>query len=418
MNRVVVTGLGVIAPAGKNKDVFYDNLVHGRCFIERVENFDVSLFNSKIAAQVMDFNPLDYGLNDHERMDRYVQFGIAAAREAVKDSGIDLSRIDPYKCGVILANAICGTRYMEEEFLLVTDWGKKPIDSRKGRKYLYDAATFNTTSVEIASDYGLRGICCTVPTGCAAGTDSIGFGYELIKDGQQDMVIAGANEAPVTPITFGAFDVINAISKRNDDPHQASRPFDKERDGFVVSEAAGILMLENLDHALKRGAHIYCEIIGYGTYCNAFHMTDLPMDGKAMTQCITSTFKDAGIAKEKIDYINTHGSSTPQNDIFETNAYKAFFGDYAYKLPISSIKGSMGHPLAAANAVESVLCSMIFEHNVLPPTINQKKPDPQCDLDYIPNKARDKKINYILKTSSGFAGIHSCLIFKRFEGGK
>ena len=416
MKRVVVTGIGIICGAGETKEEFYKNLIDGKPCVERVDNFDVSLFNSKIASQDLGFDPLKFGIKDHERMDRYVQFSIAAAKQAVEDSNIDGNSIDHYRAGVVLANAICGTRWMEEEFLLVTDWGKNPIDPRKGRPYLYDASMFNTPSTEIAAIYGLKGINCTISTGCTAGTDSVGFAYELIREGRQDMIVAGAGEAPITPITFGAFDVINAISKRNDEPHKASRPFDKQRDGFVLSEASGILVLEELEHARKRGAPIYCEIIGYGTSCNAYHMTDLPEDGMAMVNCLEETFKDAGLDREKIDYINTHGSSTRQNDVFETNAYKAFFKDKAYQIPISSIKSMTGHPLAAANATEAVLCSMVFQENVLPPTINQEEADPRCDLDYIPNKAREKKVDYILKTSSGFSGIHSSMIFKRWEG--
>jgi beta-ketoacyl-acyl-carrier-protein synthase II len=415
MRRVVITGIGVISAAGEDKDTFYNNLIAGKPFIERVENFDVSLFVSKIASQDLAFDPLKFSIKDHGRMDRYVQFAIASAKQAVEDAKIDFKRIDARRCGVILANAICGTRFMEEEFLLVTDWGKKLIDPRKGRPYLYDAAMFNTPSSEISAIYHTQGLNCTVSTGCTAATDSLGFSFELIREGRQDVIIAGGSEAPVCPITFGAFDVVNVLAKNNDEPHKASRPFDNKRNGFVISEGAGILVLEELGHAKKRGAHIYGELIGYGTSCNAFHMTDLPEDGEAMERCIKDAIKDAGIKNEDIDYINTHGSSTRQNDIFETNAYKAVFGDYAYKLPISSVKSMIGHPLAAANAVESVLCAMIFEKGYLPPTINQEEPDPKCDLDYIPNVKRQYTPNYILKTSSGFSGIHSSIIFKSWR---
>lgn len=413
--RVVITGIGVIAPCGEDKDTFYTNLIEGKPCVERVENFDVSLFNSKIAAQDLDFDPLAFGIQDHYRMDRYVQFAIAAAKQAVTDSKIDFEKENTRRCGIVLANAICGTRFMEEEFLLVTDWGKNPIDPRKGRPYLYDAAMFNTPSAEVSALFGLCGMNCTVSTGCTAGTDSLGFAFELIRDGRQEVVVAGASEAPITPITFGAFDVVNVLSKRNDDPHRASRPFDNKRDGFVISEAAGVLILEELEHAQKRGAFIYGEIMGYGTSCNAYHMTDLPEDGEAMVRCIEDSIADAGISKQDIDYINTHGSSTRQNDVFETSAYKTVFGDYAYKLPISSVKSMIGHPLAAANAIESVLCCMIFQKGYLPPTINQEEKDPRCDLDYIPNKKRKYLPNYILKTSSGFSGIHSSIIFKRWK---
>jgi beta-ketoacyl-acyl-carrier-protein synthase II len=415
MRRVVITGLGIISAAGEDKDVFYENLIAGKPCIERVENFDVSIFVSKIASQALGFDPLKFGIREHQRMDRYVQFAIAAAKQAVEDTQINFKELNQRRCGVALANAICGTRFMEEEFLLVTDWGKNPIDPRKGRPYLYDAAMFNTPSAEIAGLYGTQGINCTVSTGCTAGTDSLGFAYELIRDGRQDVIIAGASEAPVTPITFGAFDVVNVLAKNNQEPHKASRPFDNKRNGFVISEAAGILILEELEHAKKRGAAIYAEIIGYGTSCNAYHMTDLPEDGEPMAKSIEYAISDAGIKKEDIDYINAHGSSTKQNDVFETDAYKQVFAEGAYNIPISSIKSMIGHPLAAANAAESVLCSMIFQRGYLPPTINQEEPDPKCDLDYIPNTKRELMPEIILKTSSGFSGIHSSIIFKRWK---
>ncbi|MDD5155331.1 MAG: beta-ketoacyl-[acyl-carrier-protein] synthase family protein, partial [Candidatus Omnitrophica bacterium] len=284
------------------------------------------------------------------------------------------------------------------------------------RPDLYDAAMFNTPSIEISARYGLKGICNTLSTGCTAGTDSLGFALETIQDGEQDIMVTGASEAPITPITFGAFDVVNVLSHHyNDRPESASRPFDNKRDGFVISEGAGILIMEELAHALKRNAHIYAEVAGFGTSCNAFHMTDLPADGTAMANCINLALKDANLKPQEIDHINAHGSSTRMNDIFETSAYKMVFGDYAYKLPASSLKSMIGHPLAAANAVELTICSMIFAQNLLPPTINQEEKDPLCDLDYIPNEARGKKVNTILKTSSGFSGIHSALVIKRFK---
>lgn len=413
--RVVVTGIGVIAACGEDKETFYENLIEGRSFIEKVENFDVSLFNSKIASQDLGFDPLKFEIRDFGRMDRYVQFSLAAAKQAVEDARIDFKKTDRRRCGVVLSNAICGTRFMEEEFLFVTDWGKNPIDPRKGRPYLYDAAMFNTPSAEISAVYNTQGMNCTVSTGCTGATDALGFSFELISEGRQDCVISGGTEAPITPITFGAFDVVNVLSKRNDQPHKASRPFDNKRDGFVISEAAGVLILEELEHARKRSAPIYAEILGYGTSCNAFHMTDLPDDGEAMERCMREAIEDSQVKIEDIGYINAHGSSTRQNDIFETAAYKSVLGDYAYKVPISSIKSMIGHPLAAANAVESVLCCMVFKRGYLPPTINQEEPDPKCDLDYIPNKKRQLMPEYILKTSSGFSGIHSSLVFKKWK---
>lgn len=416
--RVVITGLGVISPNGIGKDNVWQAMSSGKSAVKLVDGFDVSIFNTKIAAEVRDFDPFKFGLTHEEvmRMDRYVQFGVVAADMAIKDSGIDFSKVDLERAGVCLANAICGTKYMEEEFALVTDDGKNPIDPSRVRPDLYDAAMFNTPSIEISAKYGLKGICNTLSTGCTAGTDSLGFGLETIQDGDEDLMICGAAEAPITPVTFGAFDVISVLSVRNDNPEAASRPFDNKRDGFVLSEGAGILILEELNHALKRNAHIYAEVIGFGTGCNAYHMTDLPSDGTAMANCINLALKDAVIKPQEVDYINAHGSSTHMNDIFETAAYKMVFGDYAYKVPASSLKSMIGHPLAAANAVELTVCAMIFEKNLLPPTINQEEKDPLCDLDYISNEARAKKVNTIIKTSSGFSGIHSTLVIKRFGG--
>ncbi len=415
--RVVITGIGVISPNGIGKENVWKAMSGGKSGVSLVTEFDVSAFNTKIAAQVKDFDPFKLGLShdDAMRMDRYVQFGVAGANMALADSGLDLRQVDPERVGVCLANAICGTKYMEEEFALVTDNGKNPIDPSKVRPDLYDAAMFNTPSIEISAKYGLKGICNTLSTGCTAGTDSLGFALETIQDGEHDIMFAGAAEAPLTPITFGAFDVVSVLSARNDEPEKASRPFDNKRDGFILSEGAGILILEELEYAKKRGARIYCEVLGFGTSCNAFHMTDLPADGSAMAKCVELALKDAQVKPTGIDYINAHGSSTRMNDIFETSAYKMIWGDYAYKLPISSLKSMIGHPLAAANAIELTVCAMIFQKNILPPTINQEEKDPKCDLNYIPNEAIKKKINTMIKTSSGFSGVHSSLVLRRLE---
>lgn len=415
--RVVVTGLGVISPSGIGIKEFWGNISGGLSAVKKVTNFDVAQFNSQIAAQVEEFVPQQFGLSAEEaqRMDRYVQFAVAAAKMAVEDAALDFSRMDKKRIGVILANAISGTRYMEEEFVRVTHNGQKPIDPRLVRPDLYDASMFNTPSSEISNLWKLNGVCTTVSTGCTAGTDSVGLSFEMIQDGTLDIVITGASEAPITPITFGAFDVINVLSVHNDEPAKASRPFDGKRNGFIIAEGCGILILEELEHAMRRRAPIYAEVLGYGTCNNAFHMTDLPADGEAMAECIQLALADAGITPDKIEYINAHGSSTQQNDVFETAAYKKVFQDYAYQIPISSLKSMFGHPLAAANAVELVACALIFKHDFLPPTINQEVPDPRCDLDYIPNTGRTEKVEHILKTSSGFSGLHSSLILKRRE---
>ncbi len=416
--RVVVTGVGVISPNGIGNEACWKGMVNGVSGIKRVTEFDVSMFMTQVAAQVRDFDPHKLGLTNDEalRMDRYVQFAMVGARMALEDSKLNLSKVNKERMGVSLANAICGTKYMEEEFALVTDSGREPIDPAKVRPDLYDAAMFNTPSIELSSRHGFKGICNTLSTGCTAGTDSLGFGLETIQDGEADIMLCGAAEAPITPITFGAFDVVNVLSARNDEPEKASRPFDKKRDGFVLSEGAGILVMEELGHALKRNARIYAEVLGFGTSCNAFHMTDLPADGTAMANCINLALQDAGVKISEIDYINAHGSSTRMNDIFETSAYKMVFGDYAYKMPISSLKSMIGHPLAAANAVELVVCMMIYERGIIPPTINQEEKDALCDLDYVPNTARRKKVDIILKTSSGFSGVHSSLVMRRYNG--
>ncbi|OGP81585.1 MAG: beta-ketoacyl synthase [Deltaproteobacteria bacterium RBG_16_54_11] len=415
--RVVVTGLGVIAPSGIGLEEFWRNISGGVSAVKKVTNFDVSKFNSQVAAQVEDFSPEEFGLSEKtaQRMDRYVQFAVAAARMAVEHAMLDFNKVDRRRVGVILANAISGTKYMEEEFLRVTNNGKEPIDPRLVSPDLYDASMFNTPSSEISNLWKLQGVCTTVSTGCTAGTDSVGLSFEMIQDGRQDIIITGASEAPITPITFGAFDVINVLAVHRDTPARASRPFDGKRNGFVISEGCGILILEELEHALRRRAQIYAEVMGYGTCNNAFHMTDLPADGDAMAECITLALEDAHITPDKIGYINAHGSSTKQNDIFETAAYKQVFQDRAYTIPISSLKSMFGHPLAAANAVELVACALIFRNDFLPPTINQEVSDPLCDLDYIPNTGRKKKVDYILKTSSGFSGLHSSLVLKRWE---
>jgi len=414
----VVTGVGILSPNGVGKERCWESMINGVSAVKRVTEFDVSQFNTKIAAQVSDFNPLQWGLSRRDllRMDRYVQFAVVAAQMALADSGLELTKVNPQRIGVSLANAICGTKYMEEEFALVTDSGLKPIDPSIVRPDLYDASMFNTPSSEISAKYGLNGICNTISTGCTAGTDSVGFSMEAIIDGDADVMITGASEAPITPITFGAFDTVNVLSVTNDQPEKASRPFDAKRNGFVISEGAGLLVLEELEHAKKRGARIYCEVVGFGTTCNAYHMTDLPPEGDAKASCIRLALQDAKVNPTEIDYINAHGSSTRQNDVFETNAYKMVFGDYAYKLPISSLKSMIGHPLAGANGIELAIGCLIFERDILPPTINQENKDPQCDLDYIPNVSRKKRVNTMLKTSSGFSGIHSAMVLKRFNG--
>ena len=412
--RVVITGIGVIAPGGIGKEPFWTSMTEGRSQTRLIESFDTSEFLSKVAAEVRGFSPAEYGISHEESvsMDRYLLFALAGARMAVDDAGLDLSKLDRERCGVALANAICGTKWMEEEFLRVTENGHAPIDPSLASPYLYDASIFNSPANYVAARYGLQGGACVLSTGCTAGTDSVAYAYESIMMGDNDVMVTGASEAPITPIALAAFDVIKALSKHNTEPESASRPFDKTRNGFVLSEGCGVLILEEYEHARNRGADIYAEVAGFGSTSNAYHMTDLPPDGDALARSITIAMDEAGLNPEDIDYVSSHGSSTEQNDVFETNALKKSLGGHAYKVPVSSIKSMIGHPLSAANSIELALGALVIKRGVIPPTINYSNPDPACDLDYVPNAARDKRVRTLLKTSSGFSGIHSSLVLK------
>ena len=415
LRRVVITGLGVIAPGGIGKDAFWDSMINARTQTGLITAFDTSGFLSKVAAEVKGFNPAAFGISYEEAsgMDRYLQFALAGAKLAVEDAGLEFGGLDGEKCGVALANAICGTKWMEEEFLRVTRSGHEPIDPALASPYLYDASIFNSPANFIAARYSLKGGACVISTGCTAGTDSVAYAYENIQLGLCDMMITGASEAPITPIALAAFDVIKALSKHNDEPGAASRPFDRTRNGFVLAEGAGILVLEEYGRAVKRGAKIYAEIAGFGSTSNAFHMTDLPKDGEALARSIKMAMEEARVNADDVDYISSHGSSTEQNDVFETNAIKTALGDHAWRVPVSSIKSMIGHPLSAANSIELALSAMVMERGVIPPTVNYREPDPACDLDYVPNVARDKKVDVVIKTSSGFSGIHSSMVLRR-----
>lgn len=414
MRRVVITGLGIIAPGGIGKEAFWNSMIEGRSQTALITAFDTSQFLSKVAAEVRGFRPEDFGISADEAagMDRYLQFAVAGAKLAVEDAGLDFGTEDRTRCGVALANAICGTKWMEEEFLRVTANGMEPIDPALASGFLYDASIFNSPANYVAARFGLQGGACVLSTGCTAGTDSVAYAYESIQMGLTDIMLAGASEAPITPIAVAAFDVIKALSRHNDEPEAASRPFDKTRNGFVISEGAGVLALEEYEHARRRGARIYGEVAGFGSTSNAYHMTDLPSDGDALGRSIKIALKEAGISPEKVDYINSHGSSTEQNDIFETNAIKAALGPHANKVAVSSIKSMIGHPLAAANAIELAASAIVLERGFVPPTINYRETDPECDLDYVPNEARKMKVRTLIKTSSGFSGIHSSMVLR------
>jgi beta-ketoacyl-acyl-carrier-protein synthase II len=412
--RIVVTGLGAIAPNGVGLEQFWANSIIGCSGVLPITSFSTDQFKSKIAGTVTNFDPLDYELSRDQiyRLDRYAQFAVAATKMAIDHAGLGMSTISKQRTGVSIANAISGTRYMEREFLRITGNGKSAISPKLASHLLYQSVNFNTPSSEVATSYRIEGPCCTMATGCTAGLDAIGFSCDLIQSGDVDIMITGGTEAPITPIAVAAFDVIGALSsKLNRTPTEASRPFDKDRDGFVLAEGCGILILEELNHARSRGARILAEISGFASTSNAYHMTDLPDSGDELALTIRRALRQADIEPEQIDYINAHGSSTPQNDTNETAAYKKVFGARAYEIPISSLKSMNGHPLAAANALESIATIMTLNTGFIHPTINYSVSDPMCDLDYVPNKCRRESVSTALKNASGFAGIHSALVY-------
>lgn len=305
---------------------------------------------------------------------------------------------------------------MDDEFTVLTNRGKSFVNPEDVSPYAYARSMPNTTSNEIAFRYGLKGCCCTTATGCTAGIDSVGYGYDQIRSGEMDMVICGAAEAPITPVTIAAFEVIGTLSTNNEPPEMGSRPFDNTRNGFVLAEAAAVLILEELEHAVDRGAHVYGEIIGFGSVNNAIHMTGLQPDGKDLARAINLAIEEAGISKDEIDYINAHGSGTKQNDVNEMGAYKSVFGELAYKIPISGTKSMTGHPLGAASAVEIIVCCLALENNFIPPTINYREKDDECDLDLVPNEGRNKDMNVVLTNASGFSGLHAAMILRKIKG--
>ena len=413
--KVVITGLGVVAPNGVGSKAFGEALWQGRSAVRRISCFDPSRHASQIAAECRAFVPQEAGITAErlEQDDRLVHLALAAAQEAVQDANLEIANEDLTRVGVSIANAVTGTRRMAEHFAILTDGGQQPIHPDLTDPYIYRAATFNTPSAVVAGHLGTEGVCATLATGCTGGNDAIGFALDAIRRGEVDVMVAGASEAPITPLVVACFDVIGALSQRNHDPQRASRPFDRDRDGFVLGEGAGILVLEELEHARRRNARIYCEVSGFGSACNAYHMTDLPAEGKALGRSITVALADAACPAERVGYVNAHGSSTRQNAICETNAIKGALGQQAYRTPVSSIKSMIGHALAAANAIELVACALVFDRHILPPTINLDNPDPACDLDYIPHTAREWYGDTIISLSSGFGGIHSTVVLQR-----
>ncbi|MGW6917292.1 beta-ketoacyl-[acyl-carrier-protein] synthase family protein [Kitasatospora sp. NPDC054939] len=413
--RVAITGIGVVAPGGVGVPAFWRLLTSGRTATRGITLFDPTGFRSRIAAEC-DFDPAAHGLGPEEvqRADRYVQFAMVATAEAVADAGLDLAAEDPWRVAVSLGTAVGGTTRLEHDYALVSAGGARwDVDPRRAEPQLHRAFAPSTLASAVAEQTGARGPVQTVSTGCTSGLDAIGYAFQTVEEGRADVCIAGASDSPISPITVACFDAIKATSERNDDPEHASRPFDAHRDGFVLGEGGAVLVLEELEHARRRGARIYGEIGGFATFGNAYHMTGLTQEGLEMSRAIDTALDHARVDRTAIDYVNAHGSGTKQNDRHETAAVKRSLGDHAYRTPMSSIKSMVGHSLGAIGAIEVVACTLALAHGVVPPTANYETPDTECDLDYVPRTAREKPLRNVLSVGSGFGGFQSAVVLSR-----
>ena len=413
--RVAVTGIGIVAPGGIGVPAFWNLLAEGRTATRGITFFDPSGLRSRIAAEC-DFEPGAYGLDPEQvaRCDRYIQFALVAGEEAVRDAGLDLGREDPWRVGVSLGTAVGGTTRLEQDYVLVSHRGQRwDVDDRQAGPHLQRAFAPSTLAATVAERFGAGGPVQTVSTGCTSGLDAVGYAFHTIEEGRADVCIAGASDSPISPITMACFDAIKATSPNNDDPAHASRPFDAERNGFVMGEGGAVLVLEELEHARARGARVYCELSGYATFGNAYHMTGLTTEGLEMARAIKDALDHARLDPTAIDYVNAHGSGTQQNDRHETAAVKRALGPHAYETPMSSIKSMVGHSLGAIGAIEVVACVLALAHQVVPPTANYETPDPECDLDYVPRTARERRLDSVLSVGSGFGGFQSAVVLSR-----
>ncbi|MEV0587119.1 beta-ketoacyl-[acyl-carrier-protein] synthase family protein [Nonomuraea sp. NPDC050310] len=413
--RTVVTGVGVLAPGGVGSKAFFGLLAEGRTATRAITLFDATGFRSRIAAEC-DFDPASNGLDPQEaaRMDRYVQFAAVSAREALAHAGLDGDWADPWRVGVSLGTAVGGTTLLENDYIVASNRGRAwLVDHRYTSPFLHSAFSPGPLAGEIAELTGAQGIVQTVSTGCTSGLDAVGYAHQAIKEGRADVMIAGAADSPISPITVACFDAIRATSARNDEPHRASRPFDLDRDGFVLGEGAAVLVLEEREHAMRRGAEILCEVGGYATHGNAHHMTGLTREGVEMAESITCALAEARLDPEEVDYVNAHGSGTKQNDRHETAAFKRALGEHARRVPVSSIKSMVGHSLGAIGSIELAACVLAMGEGVVPPTANLETPDPECDLDYVPITARERRLDAVLSVGSGFGGFQSAVVLDR-----
>ncbi|MER5388460.1 beta-ketoacyl-[acyl-carrier-protein] synthase family protein [Saccharopolyspora sp. NPDC002686] len=416
--RVVITGVGVRAPGGLGAKNFWDLLTSGRTATRRISFFDPSPYRSQIAAEC-DFDAEHEGLSPREirRMDRAAQFAVVCARDAVADSGLEFERVAPERIGVSLGSAVAAATSLEQEYLVLSDAGREwRVDPAYLSAHMFDYLSPGVMPAEVAWTVGAEGPVAMVSDGCTSGLDSLSHACDLIAEGTTDVMVAGAADTPITPIVVSCFDAIKATTPRNDDPEHASRPFDNSRNGFVLAEGAALFVLEELEHARARGAHVYAEISGYATRLNAYHMTGLKADGREMAEAIRVAVDRARIDPSAIDYINAHGSGTKQNDRHETAAFKRSLGEHAYRTPVSSIKSMVGHSLGAIGSIEVAACALAIEHGVVPPTANLREADPECDLDYVPLVAREQQVDTVLSVGSGFGGFQSAMVLRRLGG--
>jgi act minimal PKS ketosynthase (KS/KS alpha) len=413
--RAVITGVGVVAPGDPGAQAFWSLLSDGRTATRIATLFDPAPYRGKVVAEC-NFDPVRSGLSPREirRMDRTSQLGVVAGREALADAGVADARVPPDRIGVSVGNALGNSMSMEREYTVISDLGRKwLVDLDYATPHLLSVVASTSLAAELAWLSGAEGPCCQISTGCCAGIDAVGHAFELIREGSCDLVVAGASDAPIYPITIACFDRLRATSNCNDDPGRACKPFDRRRNGLVLGEGAACLIVEEYEHARRRGAKIYCEVLGHGARANAYHMTGLQEDGRELSIAIRAALEEARMDPERIDYINAHGSGTPQNDRHETAAYKRSLGDHAFRVPVSSIKSMVGHSLGAIGSIEIAACALAFEHQVVPPTANLAEPDPSCDLDYVPNTARDVPLDVILSAGSGFGGFQSAIVLAR-----
>lgn len=409
--RVVITGVGLVSPLGIGKEENWISCIEGKNGIGRIKKFDTSAFRTTIAGEVKNFDPSKFlEPKEVDKFDPFIHYAVASAILAIEDSKLSINKENAERVGVYIGSGIGGLSTIEKTHNAILTQGP-----RKVSPYFLPGLIINMASGLVSIIFGAKGPNSATATACATSAHSIGDSFRIIQRGEADIMIAGGAEAPITPIGLGGFCALRALSTRNDEPEKASRPFDLKRDGFVMGEGAGIVILEELEHALSRNANIYAEIVGYGMSGDAFHVTAPCSDGDGAIRCMKSAIEDAGIKSEEIEYINAHGTSTPLNDKVETMAIKKLFGSHAYKIAISSTKSMTGHLLGAAGAIETIFTALAIKEGIIPPTINYEFPDPECDLDYVPNKARKMKIRYAMNNSFGFGGTNASLILKKFE---